>query len=265
MRRFTILYWSARFPLCRKVMVCAHELEHRRQDRRGEAHRLGRRLLRRVREDQSGRLNSGDGAGRRHDDSNSTIICGLSRHHLRRTGAFAGARPARLNVMRRYGFGEGVIDKAIRWVSENLRPRELKSQKVADACRQSVEQTLDLLEREADSGRRGSASTWATSQSAAGLAILDFSVARRSTGAAPTRGWPDYYAHHLRTPIDGGNATAFRLCHRPRNRPAASRPGVSFAGLPPRAIQRHYGKPRRFRDHRRTNPCARADKAALKM
>lgn len=144
-----ILYWSARSPYVRKVIVCAREL--------GIQDRI--RLVPRVASadgsyDEFARVNPvGQIPAMVLDDGtvipNSTVICDYLATNFGGPEMLPANGSGRLDVMRRYGFGEGVIDKAIRWVSENLRPRELKSDEIAAASRRSVERTLDLLESEA--------------------------------------------------------------------------------------------------------------------
>jgi glutathione S-transferase len=193
-----ILYWSARSPYVRKVMVCAHELGI--QDTIKRVHRVA----------------SADGSYAEFakinpvgqipamvlDDGtvipNSTVICDYLATNFGGATILPASGPGRLDVMRRYGFGEGVIDKAIRWVSENLRPKELKSEKIAGACRQSVQQTLDLLEREVH--------CWPTQRFdlgdiavCCGLGYLDFRHPRLDWRSARPE-LAKYYARHAARP-----------------------------------------------------------------
>lgn len=193
-----ILYWSARSPYVRKVMVCAHEL--------GIEDKITR-VKRIASEDGSYRefakINPvGQIPAMVLEDGtvipNSTIICDYLATNFGGPALLPQRGRERLDVMRRYGFGEGVIDKAIRWVSENLRPKELKSQKIADASRLSVEQTLDLLEREVHLWPRERFDLGDIAI-CCGLGYLDFRHAAFDWRSAHPR-LAAYYAHHSARP-----------------------------------------------------------------
>lgn len=193
-----ILYWSARSPYVRKVMVCAYEL--------GIENNI-KRVKREASADGSysefARINPvGQIPAMVLDDGtvipNSTVICDYLTANFGNPSVLPEGGAGRLDAMRRYGFGEGVIDKAIRWVSENLRPKELKSEKVADACRQSVSQTLDLLETEA---LRWSLDRFDLGDIAicCGLGYLDFRHPKFYWRSGHPR-LAQYYAHHAARP-----------------------------------------------------------------
>jgi glutathione S-transferase len=192
------LYSSARSPYVRKVLVCAYEL--------GINDKIER----------AARVASADGS---YSDfarinpigqipamvladgtviPNSTVICDYLATNFGGPSMLPVNGMARLDVMRRYGFGEGVIDKAIRWVSENLRPKELKSQIIADGSRQAVRQTLDLLEGEVDNWPRERFDLGDIAI-CCGLGYLDFRHARFDWRARHP-GLADYYAHHAKRP-----------------------------------------------------------------
>lgn len=193
-----ILYWSARSPYVRKVMVCAHELG---------IHDRIKRVKRVASEDGSysefAKINPvGQIPAMVLDDGtvipNSTVICDYLATNFGGPALLPANGPGRLDVMRRYGFGEGVIDKAIRWVSENLRPKELKSEKVAKASRQSVEQTLDLLEGEAHRWPRERFDLGDIAICCA-LGYLDFRHSRLDWRSGHPK-LADYYARHAARP-----------------------------------------------------------------
>lgn len=193
-----ILYWSARSPYVRKVMVCAHEL--------GIADRIQR----------VARVASADGTYAEFqkinpvgqipalllDDGtvvpNSTVICDYLATNFGGEALLPAGGAARLDVMRRYGFGEGVIDRAIRWVSENLRPRELRSEKVTEANRHAVRLTLDLLEGEVRGWPRERFDLGDIAVSCS-LGYLDFRHSRFDWRSGHP-GLADYYAHHAARP-----------------------------------------------------------------
>lgn len=193
-----ILYWSARSPYVRKVMVCAHEL--------GIEDRI-KRVTRVASADGSysefAKINPvGQIPAMVLDDGtvipNSTVICDYLATNFGGPSMLPDSGRERLDVMRRYGFGEGVIDKAIRWVSENLRPKELKSEKIAAASRQSVSQTLDLLERETHGWPRERFDLGDIAVCCS-LGYLDFRHAMFDWRSEHPR-LAEYYAHHAARP-----------------------------------------------------------------
>jgi glutathione S-transferase len=100
----------------------------------------------------------------------------------------------RFGVLKRHELGDGLMDRAVRWLGEIFRPPGLKSDDVVDACRSAIETTLDALERDA--------ATWPKARfdlgdiaTATALAYLDFRFAvidwraSRPSLAAAYEGW----------------------------------------------------------------------------
>jgi glutathione S-transferase len=143
------LYWSTRSPYARKVMIAAHEL--------GVADRITCVPVVVTAETVSAdyaRVNpTGQLPTLLLEDGttvlDSLIICEYLDASF---GAHILLLPhgtRRFEVLRRHELGDGLMDRALRWLGENFRPAALKSEDVVAACRSAIESTLDALEREA--------------------------------------------------------------------------------------------------------------------
>lgn len=144
------LFWSSRSPFVRKVMVVAHEI--------GLADRIEctRTIVSPIKPNPGvmianplsklPTLLTDDGTAL----YDSRVIC----EYL--DGLHAGAKlfpasgPGRVEALRRQALGDGMMDFLLVWLSERLRPAELQSQAMIDACRAKLGATLDVMEAEAD-------------------------------------------------------------------------------------------------------------------
>lgn len=143
------LYWSQRSPFARKVMVAAHEL--------GIADRIACIPTVVTAETTSADYARVNPTGQLPtlvlDDGmtvlDSLVICDYLDAQYGAHKLLPARGPTRFEVLRRHALGDGLMDRAVRWLGENFRPDGLKSPDVIAACRSAIETTLDALEREA--------------------------------------------------------------------------------------------------------------------
>ncbi|MBF9233860.1 glutathione S-transferase family protein [Microvirga alba] len=143
------LFWSPRSPFARKAMVVAHEV--------GVANRIEQVTTIVTAETFNADYASINPTGLLpaleledgHVLFDSDVICEYldtvfgGEHLLPRPLA------ARFQVLKRQSLGNGLMDRAVRWLGENFRPPALKSDDVIRSCRQSIQAMLDSLEIDA--------------------------------------------------------------------------------------------------------------------
>ena len=143
------LHWSPRSPYVRKVMIAAHEL--------GLADRL--RTVRTVvggtaphrelmRDNPLGKIPTlvlKDGVV----VYDSPVVCEYL-DTLHDGPKLYPPWPARLTALRRQALGDGILDVALGWFSERLRPAERQSSPHIDLWRAKILASIDALETEAD-------------------------------------------------------------------------------------------------------------------
>lgn len=144
------LYWSARSPFARKVMVFAHEagIAGRIECVRVNVAMSG--INREVmRENPLGKIPTlvrDDGAVL----FDSTVICEYLDTLHAGPPLFPAAGEERWAALRRHALGDNMLDNLVLWRSEGLRPPPQQSPQTLAALDAKTRSALDALEREAD-------------------------------------------------------------------------------------------------------------------
>jgi glutathione S-transferase len=147
------LHWSPRSPYVRKVMVCAHETAtfERLQCVRSVV-AMTRPNPDVMRDNPLGKIPTlvtpeGTLFG-------SLLICEYLDGLQQRPRMFPADRAARLQALRWHALGDGMLDVAVLWRNELLRPTAARDPDLISAFELKARSALDLLERECDALRQ---------------------------------------------------------------------------------------------------------------